>query len=189
MPSSIPQTHCGIVGDGRRYVYFASGQIGPQCSPCIASVNVYDVENRSWASLPPLPAPRYAPVAVLLGGRLHVISGSKEDRYTPAYDHWSIAVHDGQANEADWRVEPPIPRAGMHRAGCVISNRIYVFGGQEGDVQPVEDDPQFRCDWNSPPETVFGDVYSYDADKEIWSNTGADAGRRFAFRKGGCQIG
>lgn len=58
---------------------------------------------------------RYAPATQLWRGRLHVMGGSKENRHTPALEHWSIAVKDGQALEKEWRSEIPIPRGGPHR--------------------------------------------------------------------------
>lgn len=43
------------------------------------------------------------------------MGGSKENRHTPALEHWSIGVKDGKALEKDWRSEIPIPRGGPHR--------------------------------------------------------------------------
>ena len=58
---------------------------------------------------------RYAPATQLWRGRLHVMGGSKENRHTPALEHWSLAVKDGKALETEWRSEIPIPRGGPHR--------------------------------------------------------------------------
>jgi len=58
---------------------------------------------------------RYAPATQLWKGRLHVMGGSKENRHTPALEHWSLAVKNGQATEKEWRSEIPIPRGGPHR--------------------------------------------------------------------------
>ena len=43
------------------------------------------------------------------------MGGGKENRHTPALEHWSIAVKDGKALEEEWRSEVPIPRGGPHR--------------------------------------------------------------------------
>jgi hypothetical protein len=43
------------------------------------------------------------------------MGGSKEDRWEPAVEHWSIAVSDGRALDIAWRSEIPIPRGGPHR--------------------------------------------------------------------------
>lgn len=58
---------------------------------------------------------RYAPATQLWRGRLHVMGGSKENRHTPALEHWSLAVKDGKALDKQWRTEIPIPRGGPHR--------------------------------------------------------------------------
>lgn len=44
-----------------------------------------------------------------------MMGGSKENRHTPAVEHWSLAVKDGKALEKEWRNEIPIPRGGPHR--------------------------------------------------------------------------
>lgn len=47
-----------------------------------------------------------------------MMGGSKENRYTPGLEHWSLAVKNGKALEKEWRSEIPIPRGGPHR--CVF---------------------------------------------------------------------
>lgn len=44
-----------------------------------------------------------------------MMGGSKENRHTPALEHWSLSVKDGKALEKEWRTEIPIPRGGPHR--------------------------------------------------------------------------
>ena len=55
-----------------------------------------------------------------------MMGGSKENRHTPALEHWSLAVKDGKALEKEWRPEIPIPRGGPHRfvanPGLIISS-------------------------------------------------------------------
>ena len=43
------------------------------------------------------------------------MGGSKEDRWDPGLEHWSLAVSDGKALETTWKPEIPIPRGGPHR--------------------------------------------------------------------------
>lgn len=169
MPPDMPQSHLAVTTDGQQYIYTAGGQMGNQCSPAVASAFVLDVKSRAWQRLPPLPAPRYAGTMQLWNGRLHLIGGAKEDRYTPAADHWSLAVEHGKAREAQWREESPVPRGGMHRASIVAGGALYVLGGQEGDFIPIPGDPKFTCTGNTR-ETVYPDVFRLDAPGGPWQS-------------------
>lgn len=164
-PKEMAHSHLGIVTDGR-YIYIISGQYGPQCRGPTSRSFVLDTETRTWQDLPSLPSPRYAPATTLWRGRLHVMGGGKENRHTPALDHWSIAVKDGKALEETWRKEVPIPRGGPHRACVVYNDRLYVIGGQEGDFMAKPGSPIFKC--SRRLEVVYGDVYMLD-DTNKWT--------------------
>lgn len=72
----------------------------------------FELENNNLVNVMMV---RYAPATQIWRGRLHVMGGSKENRHTPATDHWSIAVENGRAIEKEWRKEVPLPRGGPHR--------------------------------------------------------------------------
>lgn len=55
------------------------------------------------------------------------MGGSKENRYTPATEHWSIAVKDGKPLEKQWRQEIPIPRGGQHRYDTSIPFHLLAY--------------------------------------------------------------
>lgn len=61
------------------------------------------------------------------------MGGSKENRHTPATDHWSIAVKDGKVLEKEWRTEIPIPRGGPHRFPSFTSS-VYLNYIQQNKV-------------------------------------------------------
>lgn len=145
MPETMAQSHLALTSDGARYVFAVSGQLGNQCRPATRNGFVLDLQTRGWTELPPLPEARYAATMQLWGGRLHVVGGSRENRHTPANDHWSIAVAEGRATETSWRTEPPIPRGGPHRASAILCGKLYVFGGQEGDYVPIPGNPDYVC--------------------------------------------
>ncbi|KAK4394984.1 Kelch repeat-containing protein [Sesamum angolense] len=157
MPKEMAHSHLGMVTDGR-YIYVVTGQYGPQCRGPTAHTFVLDTETKQWRSMPPLPVPRYAPATQLWRGRLHVMGGSKENRHTPALEHWSIAVKDGKVLEKEWRNEIPIPRGGPHRACVVFNDRLYAIGGQEGDFMAKPGSPIFKCSRRN--EVVFADVHA-----------------------------
>lgn len=162
MPPRMAQSHLALCTDGERFIYAISGQLGNQCHPPTPDCFVLDLTTRTWSSLPPLPQARYAATAQLWSGRIHVVGGSKEDRGTPASDHWSIAVKDGKAGEVGWRVEAPIPRGGPHRSSAVVENRLYVLGGQVGDYVPIPGDPTCRCSGDLVTEWHHAEVYRAD---------------------------
>ncbi|CAN4079125.1 unnamed protein product [Withania somnifera] len=159
IPQDMANSHLGVATDGR-YIYIVTGQYGPQCRGPTANTFVLDTQTRKWESLPPLPAPRYAPATQLWKGRLHVMGGSRENRHTPGLDHWSLAVADGKSLEKQWRKEVPIPRGGPHRACVVVDDRLYVIGGQEGDFMAKPGSLIFKC--SRRLEVVYGDVYMLD---------------------------
>src|SRR6476660_661981 len=92
LPPDIPRSHFALACEKDRFVYIAAGQVGPRCSPATSSVSVWDLKQNTWRELPALPEPRYSPTMQLFQGRLHVVGGSKPDRYTPVADHFSLGV-------------------------------------------------------------------------------------------------
>ena len=100
-------------------------------------------------------------------GRLHFIGGAAEDRWTPTSDHWSIAVHEGVASDATWRVERPVPIPGMHRPSAVVNDALYVFGGQQGDFQAIPGDPDCRCTGRTQ-ETYLHEAFRLDEPSGSW---------------------
>lgn len=167
-PPGMAQTHIGVATDDTRFIYVAGGQFGAQCSPGTADCHVLDTTNRTWATLPALPEPRYAPVLRLWRGRLHAVGGTGTDRATPAAAHWSIGISEGSALEKQWREEVPIPLPGTHRASAVIGDALYVFGGHGGDVKPVPGDPSFTCDWTTINEETIHESFMLQHGASQW---------------------
>jgi hypothetical protein len=168
LPQDMAESHLGIISDEKRFIYIISGQWGGQCRPPTRKCFVFDAIKQTFHPFPDLPKARYAPAVQLWNGRLHVMGGSKEDRNEPAKEHWSIAVNEGQPMEGGWCEELPIPRGGPHRASAVIDNKLYVFGGQEGDYVAIPGDPEYTCTRDLTEDTIFSDVYMIDKDKIRW---------------------
>lgn len=166
-PVRLAHSHAGVCSDGSRFIYVVSGQLGSRCSPAITDSFSFDTTTGAWSALPPLPAPRYAGTLQLLGKRLHFVGGAHPDRYTPAADHWSLAVEDGKATEEVWRKEPDLPRPLMHLGSVNIGGALYTFGGQQGDFTAIPGDPRCTCNGKTK-ETFFPDVYRYRPDEMEW---------------------
>ena len=167
-PARLAHSHMAVCSDGVRFIYVVSGQLGPQCHPAITDSFAFDTLKGIWRELPALPAPRYAGTMQILGNRLHFVGGALADRYTPASDHWSLAVEDGQAIENCWREEAPIPRPAMHRGSAAIGQSMYVFGGQQGDFVAIDGDPNYTCTGKTR-ETYFADTYRFNSGDKHWT--------------------
>lgn len=167
VPQGFPSSHACIVADGRRYIYIVSGQVGPECRPAVRSGFVYDSRTGKWHPLPDLPEPRYAATMQLWRGRLHLVGGAAEDRWTACAEHWSIGVDNGRATEERWRREAPIPVPGMHRGSAVVNDSLYVMGGQQGDFMAIAGDADYTCT-AATEERYIAACFRLDAPRGDW---------------------
>lgn len=168
-PPLMAQSHLAVGSDGERFIYVVSGQLGNHCNPATASAFALDTTTAHFRELPPLPAARYAATAQVWNGRLHVVGGSREDRHTPAHEHWSLAVRDGRPTGGEWRVEPPIPVGGPHRASAVVDGRLFVFGGQIGDWIAIPGDPHCRCTGENIREEYVSTCFAISPGSAAWT--------------------
>lgn len=168
MPKDMPQTHLGIACEDKRYVYTVSGQLGGWCAPAVPDCFVLDTQKKTWDKLPSLPEVRYAPAVQLWNGRLHVAGGAKFDRCTPAVEHWSIAVKDGQAKEKQWRKEVPLPSGMMHCPNAVLDGKFFVCGGQQGDWIAIPGDEEYKGIEPLSREKILNDTYMLEPQFSQW---------------------
>ena len=166
-PRGISNSHAAVASDGERYIYVASGQLGPQCKPAVRETFSYDTQADVWRELPPVPAARYAATMQLWRGRLHFVGGAAEDRWTPKDEHWSLGVASGKAIEPEWRTEVPIPVPAMHRGSVVVNDILYVLGGQQGDFVAIDGDPDCRCTGRTE-ETYLASCFKLDQPSGSW---------------------
>lgn len=167
LPPRVPESHAAVCADDARFLYVVAGQLGPNCRPAIPDGFSYDTVAERWGRLPDLPAPRYAGTMQLLGDRLHFVGGAQADRFTPAADHWSIAVQNGVAVEPKWREEAPAPLAAMHRGSAVVDGELFLFGGQQGDFVAITKDGEWACRGDTH-EDYFAECYRYRPRDGTW---------------------
>jgi hypothetical protein len=167
-PTAMAHSHLAVASDGIRHIYIVSGQLGAHCHPATPRAFVFDTAAETWRDLPPLPEARYAATAQVWGGRLHVVGGSRSDRFTPATEHWSLAVSDERAADGGWRTEPPIAVGGPHRGSAVVDGRFYVFGGQQGDYQAIPGHPDWECSKPVAADAYHGEVLALDPGESSW---------------------
>ena len=93
----------------------AAGSAALQACP-LASAAAFSLNTGRGKvrALPPLPAPRYGGVAVVVGARLHFFGGwATPDRASrlavPAAEHWSIGLNADGSSAPEWQDEAPVP--------------------------------------------------------------------------------
>ena len=103
----------------------------------------YDVAQRTWREVAPLPAPRGGHAAVVMSGRIHVIGGGNS--LSTIADH---SVYDPATDT--WAAKSPLPRSMGSPAATVLNGRLYSIGGRSGSAD-------------------FGDVHVYDPAADTWT--------------------
>ena len=104
---------------------------GPMTDPGFSFCEAFDPDTNTWREIAPMPTPRFASAAVVLGNRILVLGGAglREDgfknfdvveSYDPRINQWS---------EAGFRLPQPAAGAGA----CIRNNRLYLAGGNSGD--------------------------------------------------------
>lgn len=165
LPNGFPQSHCSICTDHRRYIYLAGGQIGAQCAPAVTSVIGYDTISNNWFTLPELPEKRYAGTMQLIDGSLYFVGGAKENRHTPASNLWVLDIE----KDKNWTELPSCPLPAMHRGSLSINGNLYVFGGQQGDFQPLGKSKGNLCT-SATQEEYKAEVYKYSTKTKKWES-------------------
>lgn len=162
MPENVPQTHAGMAHDGQRYIYSVGGQLGANCSPGVRSCFSFDRQTHHWSELPDLPEIRYMPLVHMHENRLHCFGGTQADRCSPASDHWSLGVSEGVATEKQWTKESPLPESRNHTASKMVGHKLFVLGGQQTDVPAVAGCSEFSCNFKTPADPIFDEVFTFD---------------------------
>ncbi|MCI0530226.1 MAG: hypothetical protein L0Y56_22510 [Nitrospira sp.] len=105
---------------------------GPLTDPATNFSEVFDAELRAWDALMPMPTPRFSLAAVTLGGKILAMGGGAfRDGVFRNYDLVEVYDPVGQAWIKQGDLSLPWPSAGL--GGCVMHERVYVFGGNNGE--------------------------------------------------------
>jgi len=159
LPEAAANTHSGITSDGSEYIFLISGQRGGNCSPATPNCLAFHTPSNTWSELPPLPEGRYMPMVHFFNGRIHCLSGTKPDRHTPAFEHWSLGVANGKPTDKKWRTEANAPCPRTHTASHLIGSYLYILSGQIGDVAAISGSPDYICDFSSFLEDFTCECY------------------------------
>ena len=113
----------------------------------VADVAAYDLKSDKWEVLPPLRQKRDHLVAGAIAGRIYAVSG----RERPRYDLQTVEEYNPAARA--WSERAPMP-SGRSGAAAVLNNRLYVFGGEGNEDNPLG---------------TFNQVEFYDPAKNTWT--------------------
>lgn len=88
----------------------------------------YDPSDDSWASMPPLPIPRYAPTMQAVNGKLYLIGGAASH----GHDERSFEVFDPAT--ASWSlIDNALPEEREASQTALFGGRIALVGGRDRD--------------------------------------------------------
>ena len=125
MPTKL--THSPTVVDGH-IVYFIGGYDGLHPKNYGTSIVwKFDTRNDTWTTFTPLPVPKGAGAAVLLGRTIHFFGGMNQDRTINSGDHFVLNLNDSNPT---WSMAAPMPNPRNHLGGVVLDGKIYAVGGQ-----------------------------------------------------------
>jgi len=122
-PLPFPRSHFEpsiLVRDGR--IVIVGGRSRPRGEETVADVTEYDPVANRWVALPPLPEPRLAPIAVLLGERILAGLGG---RLTSNPDSRALWL---ERRDSPWVPGPPLPVPLGEVAAGVIGGRLFLLG-------------------------------------------------------------
>lgn len=162
----LPGHHLAVTETGGKIYVFGGGARTEATGGNWVPINnawEYDPTTDIWKALPPMPTPRGAAGAVVVGRKIYVIGGAgmhPGQSPTAAGLSAQVAHRALPTNEAydldtgKWETKSPMPTSRNHLALGVINGKIYVAGGRLGAVFV-----------NSSPTDV---VEEYDPATDSW---------------------
>jgi N-acetylneuraminic acid mutarotase len=90
----------------------------------------YDPENRRWSQLPPMPRPRGAAAAAVIGDKLYVADGAAQTYFVdnPDAPYTELAIYDFE--KGNWSSGPDAPIGLHHLSAAALGGRFYMAGGR-----------------------------------------------------------
>jgi len=114
--------------------------------------DVYAFDGEQWTRIGTMPAPLGETVALSVGGRIHLVTGSLHP--DEGASQGASQVHLVYEPEADaWSEARPVPTARSSATGAVIGGRLYVAAGRRTDGGV----------------TNLGALERYDPEEDTWT--------------------
>ena len=92
-------------------------------------MEVYDPQADSWQRVASMPQGLYAHAAAVMGGRIYVTGGSREEHYGDP--EMLVCMYDPQADA--WTQLASMSTSRRSHASAVVGGKLYVFGGFHSD--------------------------------------------------------
>lgn len=146
-------SHSAVTTDGTT-IWMIGGYAGSDPGGATTQVWKFDTVTSTLSAGPPLPQPRGAGAAAIIGRELHFFGGT--NRVAGATndpdqgDHWAIPL-DGTA---DWTPRAPLANPRNHLAAASLDGVIYAIGGQH-----IRDEVA----------GLVADVDRYNPDSDSWT--------------------
>lgn len=151
LPAASAKHHLTVaVLDGEIYVLggfdgiIGRGVEGDEFRPVAAT---FVLRGETWTRLSDPPLARGGATAQSLGGKIHVVGGTRTEGQPPFADHYAF---DPKANT--WVTRAPLPTPREHLASCALGDKMLVVGG-----------------WVGPDNVAQGAAELYDPATDSWS--------------------
>lgn len=129
--------HAALVAH-RNAVYVIGGYVDRD--PTAAAWR-YSVDTGRWEALAPMGAERGSPAAAVIGEKIYVVGGSRDDQGVTTGALSSMEIYD--IDSGKWTAGPDMPTARHHHGAAAIRGRLIVVGGRNDDDLSADAVEQF----------------------------------------------
>jgi N-acetylneuraminic acid mutarotase len=123
-PSARSYPGSAVVGDA---LYVIGGCFVSDCRIGVTNLTeAYNSTSNTWATVAPMPTPRFSPAVGVINGKIYAASGGTAS--PPGVPQPAVLeVFDPTTNS--WGSKAPIPTPREIAAGAVVRGKLYVIGG------------------------------------------------------------
>jgi N-acetylneuraminic acid mutarotase len=107
----------------------------------VAQVWRYSVRAEEWAALAPMRIARGSPAAAVIGDKIYVAGGSKDEQGAVTGALSSVEVYDIATGA--WSSAPDMPTPRHHHGAAALDGRLVVVGGRNADDLSLDVAEQF----------------------------------------------
>ncbi|MEM6800842.1 MAG: kelch repeat-containing protein, partial [Bacteroidota bacterium] len=165
-------------------IWLCGGKLNGRGRNGLRQVDVYNTQSNSWRKGPDLPETHWAGPAVIIGSKLHVLTGAIGNGQTS--DRHYVLDLDNEA--AGWQTAAKVPEPRVHVAGLVYEDKIWLIGGEythshSGDTKTVQVYDPATDSWDLsypdlPEARSHAEWATFVYNDKIYSVSGVDIANR-----------